>query len=52
MGIVCSPSKEGNTEILIKEALKGAEEPGAETELIRIADVKISPCDGCESCHK
>ena len=52
MGIVCSPRKEGNTEILIKEALKGTEEPEAETELIRIADLKISPCDGCESCHK
>jgi len=52
MGIVCSPRKEGNTEILINEALKEAQKNGANTELIRIADMTISPCDGCESCHQ
>ena len=52
MGIVCSPRKEGNTEILINEALKASKEHGAETELVRIADLTISPCDGCESCHQ
>jgi multimeric flavodoxin WrbA len=52
MGIVCSPRKEGNTEILINEALKKVKEHGANTKLIRISDMTISPCDGCESCHQ
>ena len=52
LGIVCSPRKEGNTEILVREALSGAKENGADTELLRIADMNITPCDGCETCHE
>ena len=50
LGIVGSPRKGGNTEILVDEALKSAKEFGAETEIIRLAEVNIMPCDGCESC--
>jgi multimeric flavodoxin WrbA len=50
LGIVCSPRKEGNTEILVKEALKAAEEKGAETELILVSDMDITPCIACDSC--
>lgn len=50
LGIVCSPRKRGNTEALVKEALASARSYGAETELIRVADMDIKPCDGCESC--
>jgi len=52
LGIVCSSRKEGNTEILVQEALDGAKESGADTELLRIAEMNIAPCDGCESCHE
>lgn len=52
LGIVCSPRKGGNTEILVKEALDGAKEAGAETELLLVAGKKIAPCDGCCSCEK
>lgn len=52
LGIVFSPRRNGNTEILVREALKGAEEVGAETELITTRDYKINPCDGCESCYE
>ena len=52
LGIVCSPRKEGNTEIMMKEALTSAREAGAETELVLIADKKIGPCDACSSCFK
>jgi len=41
IGVVCSPRKGGNTEILISEALKGAESEGADTELITLAGKKI-----------
>ncbi len=45
-----SPRKTGNTEILLGEALKGAQREGAETELIRISESVIQPCDGCRAC--
>ena len=52
LGIVCSPRKGGNTEILVREALEAAHEAGAETELVLIADKEIAPCDGCGACLK
>ena len=50
LGIVCSPRNRGNTEILVKEALESARSMGAETEMIKVTDMNITPCDGCESC--
>ena len=50
LGIVCSPRKGGNTEILVKEALDAIKEMGMETELILLADKNIAPCDGCNRC--
>ncbi|MFC2060194.1 flavodoxin family protein [Chloroflexota bacterium] len=52
LGIVCSGRKEGNTEILVKEALASAQESGAQTELVLVAGKDISPCDGCRSCRQ
>jgi multimeric flavodoxin WrbA len=52
LGIVCSPRKGGNTEILVKEALATAHEAGAETEIVLVADKHIAPCDGCGSCFE
>ena len=52
LGIVCSPRKGGNTEIMVTEALAVAREAGLETELILAAGKKIAPCDGCEACAK
>lgn len=52
LGIVCSPRKGANTEILVSESLKGAKESGADVELLRISEVKIAPCDGCMTCHE
>lgn len=42
----------GNSEILLKMALKGAEAAGCEVELIRLQDFEIKPCVGCELCIK
>jgi multimeric flavodoxin WrbA len=50
LGIVCSPRKEGNTEILVREALEAAGELGSETELFLVAGKDIAPCDGCGVC--
>ncbi|MFC2016362.1 flavodoxin family protein [Chloroflexota bacterium] len=52
LGIVCSPRKGGNTEILVTEALKAAREAGGETELVLVADKNISMCDGCGACEE
>lgn len=52
VGIVCSPRKGGNTEILMKEALQAAREAGAETQLISLMDKEITPCDACGACEK
>jgi len=42
--------KNGNSEILLKEALMGAEELGVESEIIRAMELRVKPCTGCESC--
>lgn len=44
LGICGSPRKEGNTEVLLMEALRGAHEAGAEVEEIFLRDKDISPC--------
>ena len=52
LGIFGSPRKEGNTEILLEEALKGAEMEGAEVERIRLSDLNIIPCKECLKCFE
>jgi len=52
LGIVCSPRKGGNTEIMMEEVLVGARNAGAETELWTVASKYIVACDGCRSCFK
>ncbi|MCD6325129.1 flavodoxin family protein [Candidatus Bathyarchaeota archaeon] len=52
LGIVGSPRIGGNTELFVAEALKAAEEDGAETELLRLADKEVNPCDACLSCRE
>lgn len=50
LGIIGSPRRDGNTEIVIREVLKAAGQEGAETELISLADYDLKPCNGCEEC--
>ena len=52
LGIVCSPRKKGNTEIVVCEALAGAAEKGADTELLCLGGLDINPCKACEECAK
>ena len=52
LGIVCSPRKDGNTEIMVNEALKTAREAGAETDIFLVAGKTIGGCQACGSCHK
>ncbi|MFX0166594.1 MAG: flavodoxin family protein [Candidatus Hodarchaeota archaeon] len=52
LGIVGSPRRGGNTEILVDEVLMGAKEAGALTEKIILNELKINPCQACNSCYK
>lgn len=52
VGIVGSPRVGGNTERLVAETLKATEEDGADTELLRLANKEIKPCDACLSCKQ
>ena len=52
LGIVGSSRREGNTEILVREALDAALEAGAETEIFLVAGKNIGPCDGCRTCFE
>jgi len=49
LGLGCG-RKMGNSEILVKEALMGAEEAGTDVEIMRLQDLQIKPCRGCETC--
>ena len=49
LGISCG-RKMGNSEILLKEALMAAEKMGVEVEMIRLLDMNIKPCLGCNGC--
>jgi multimeric flavodoxin WrbA len=52
IGIVGSPRKGGNTEILTAHCLKAMAEEGVETELIRLAGLDIKGCNNCDYCFK
>lgn len=52
LGIVGSPRRGGNTDLLVEEILRGAKESGAETEKLFLHELKINPCDGCNVCFK
>jgi multimeric flavodoxin WrbA len=52
LGISFSPRAQGNTVFLLNEALQGAKQEGAETELYSVAGKDIKGCDGCRACGK
>ena len=52
LGIVGSPRRGGNTEILVDEALAGAKEAGHSAEKIILSQHDINPCDACNACMK
>jgi multimeric flavodoxin WrbA len=52
LGISGSPRKGGNSDILLKHTLRGAENAGAETEAVQLRDYQFQTCIGCEKCRK
>ena len=47
-----SPRQNGNTVQLLKNALAGAENAGAETELIQLGPLNFSGCRSCFACKR
>lgn len=52
LGILGSPRRGGNTEILLEETLKGAAKEGAEVDRIYLTDYTITPCKECHGCDE
>ena len=52
LGISTSPRLGGNSDLLLREALAGAESADAEVEYLRVCDLEIAPCIECNSCYK
>lgn len=50
IGLVGSPRRGGNTDILVGSVLDGVVESGAKTEKIMIKDLQIEICTGCLVC--
>jgi hypothetical protein len=51
LGVVASPRKGGNTDVLVDRVLEGAKTTGAEVEKIYLRDQVIHPCQGAFSCE-
>ncbi|MDR2198373.1 MAG: flavodoxin family protein [Deltaproteobacteria bacterium] len=52
LGVNGGPRKGWNTDLLLKEILKGAEAEGAETELIDLYKLNFRGCVSCFSCKR
>jgi multimeric flavodoxin WrbA len=52
LAIAGSPRRQGNTDLLLVELLKGAVSKGAEVETIVLQNLKFSTCVHCDSCLK
>ena len=46
-GIIGSPKKNGNVDLLVSEVLRGAHSQGAETKKIYLNDLEIKACQSC-----
>lgn len=52
LGISMSPRNNGNSDLLLHEALAGADSAGSHIEYIRLSDLNIGPCIECNACYK
>ncbi len=47
-----SPRKEGNTELLLKEVVRGVEDSGFKVEIFNLNSMDIQPCQDCGGCDE
>ena len=53
VAILGSPhGAKGNTALLLREVIRGAEDRGAAVTTLSLSDHKVEPCLACDACHK
>jgi len=52
LGIYGSPRAQGNSDLLLDQALEGARSAGGETDSIYVRDLKIAGCRECGGCNR
>ena len=50
LGIVGSPRRGGNTDLLVEQVLAGVRAHGIEAEKVLLGELEIAPCRACYSC--
>ena len=50
LGISTSPRPMGNSDLLLRRALEGAEQAGAQVDYLRLCDYRIDGCHECYAC--
>jgi len=50
LGISTSPRREGNSDLLLRQALSGAQQAGSVAEYLRLCDYRIEGCRECYNC--
>jgi hypothetical protein len=50
LGLVGSARPWGNSELLVRQVLRGAGQEGAEARLVRLTGLHLEPCTGCMAC--
>ena len=50
LGLAGSPRRDGNTNLLLAEVMRGAASVGAETKTIVLDGLQITPCQHCDAC--
>lgn len=50
LGILGSPRRGGNSELLLDQAIAGAVSKGAQVEKLVVSELNISPCTSCDDC--
>ena len=51
LGISTSPRIKGNSDLLLRRTLAGAESASADAEYVHLSDYKIGPCIECNACY-
>ncbi len=50
LGIAGSPRRDGNTDLLLKEAIAGAAGENTQTKTVILSELSIAPCRHCDGC--
>ncbi len=52
LAVAPSPRRGGNSEVLLNEFCRAAEDAGWKVDLLRVNELKFRPCQACDACAK